>query len=200
MMFMLRKLRFAIHTLCRLLLSSRSCFIAICSVLSGASSFKLPALFVEDMAVMSWIPLFCRSVIFLDHIVQDFSRTLLRSQGDIYSGLAGEFPVDQTSSRFSCAGPDRKSNMQYMRALFVSEEAGEEAQGKMGDLMSKHTKKSERRSHGPRMVGLAGSEVSKVQLFAATFLPTALTSSGFFHSFSSTYWSNIKAQEMSTKA
>ncbi len=99
---------------------------------------------------------------------------LSRSQGDIYSGLAGEFPIDQTSSRFSCAGPDRKSNMQYMRALFVSEEAGEEAQGKMGDLMSKHTKKSERRSHGPRMVGLAGSEVSKVQLFCSYLSPCCI--------------------------
>ncbi|EIE23411.1 hypothetical protein COCSUDRAFT_62946 [Coccomyxa subellipsoidea C-169] len=64
---------------------------------------------------------------------------------------------------------DRKSNMQYMRALFVSEEAGEEAQGKMGDLMSKHTKKSERRSHGPRMVGLAGSEISKIREMVNVF-------------------------------
>ena len=52
--------------------------------------------------------------------------------------------------------------MQYMRALFVSEEQGQEAQDKMGDLMSKHTKKSEKRSHGPRMIGLAGSDIGKV--------------------------------------
>ena len=57
---------------------------------------------------------------------------------------------------------DRKSNMQYMRALFVTEEPGKDAQDKMGDLLGKHQKRTERRSHGPRMVGLAGSEVAKV--------------------------------------
>lgn len=57
---------------------------------------------------------------------------------------------------------DRKSNMQYMRAIFVSEEQGKDAQDTMGDLMSKHTKKSEKRSHGPRMIGLAGSDIGKV--------------------------------------
>ncbi len=61
-----------------------------------------------------------------------------------------------------CICADRKSNMQYMRALFVSEESSEEAQEKMGELLGKHQKKTERRSHGPRMIGLAGSEVAKV--------------------------------------
>lgn len=61
-----------------------------------------------------------------------------------------------------CPSADRKSNMQYMRAIFVSEEQGKDAQDTMGDLMSKHTKKSEKRSHGPRMIGLAGSDIGKV--------------------------------------
>ncbi|CAL8472278.1 g11820 [Coccomyxa elongata] len=64
---------------------------------------------------------------------------------------------------------DRRSNMQYMRALFVIEEPSEEAQEKMGDLLGKHQKKTERRSHGPRMIGLAGSEVAKIREMVNVF-------------------------------
>lgn len=61
-----------------------------------------------------------------------------------------------------CVTADRKSNMQYMHALFVSEERGDEVPEKMGQLLSKHQKTSERRSHGPRMMGLSGPGIAKV--------------------------------------
>lgn len=61
----------------------------------------------------------------------------------------------------ACVPADRKSNMQYMRALFVSEEPEQDIPEKMSGLLKKHTAHSERRSHGPRIVGLAGSDVTK---------------------------------------
>ena len=58
---------------------------------------------------------------------------------------------------------DRKSNMQYMRALFVSEEPQQDAPDKMSGLLQDFKAKSERRSHGPRILGLTGPDVTKVR-------------------------------------
>ena len=58
---------------------------------------------------------------------------------------------------------DRKSNMQYMRALFVSEEPQQDAPEKMSGLLQDFKAKSERRSHGPRILGLTGPDVTKVR-------------------------------------
>ena len=61
---------------------------------------------------------------------------------------------------YACA--DRKSNMQYMRALFVSEEPEKDAPEKMAGLLSDYKIQSERRKKGPRILGLTGSDVTKV--------------------------------------
>ena len=52
--------------------------------------------------------------------------------------------------------------MQYMRALFVSEEPEEDVPEKMSDLLSNFKLQSERRKKGPRILGLTGSDVTKV--------------------------------------
>ena len=53
--------------------------------------------------------------------------------------------------------------MQYMRALFVSEEPQQDAPEKMSGLLQDFKAKSERRSHGPRILGLTGPDVTKVR-------------------------------------
>lgn len=52
--------------------------------------------------------------------------------------------------------------MQYMRALFVSEESEKEVPEKMAGLLSEYKIQSERRKKGPRILGLTGSDVTKV--------------------------------------
>ena len=52
--------------------------------------------------------------------------------------------------------------MQYMRALFVSEEPEKDAPEKMAGLLSDYKIQSERRKKGPRILGLTGSDVTKV--------------------------------------
>ena len=53
--------------------------------------------------------------------------------------------------------------MQYMRALFVSEEPEQDAPEKMAGLLSSYKVQSERRSHGLRLLGLTGSDVTKAR-------------------------------------
>lgn len=53
--------------------------------------------------------------------------------------------------------------MQYMRALFVSEEPEQDAPEKMAGLLSSFKVQSERRSHGPRILGLTGTDVTKAR-------------------------------------
>ena len=64
---------------------------------------------------------------------------------------------------------DRKSNMQYMKALFVSEEPHQDAPKKMSGLLQDFKSQSERRSHGPRILGLTGPDVTKVRQSGASF-------------------------------
>ena len=66
---------------------------------------------------------------------------------------------------------DRKSNMQYMRALFVSEEPEEDVPEKMSGLLSDFKIQSERRKKGPRILGLTGSDVTKVSPGAPYICP-----------------------------
>ena len=55
--------------------------------------------------------------------------------------------------------------MQYMKALFVSEEPDQDVPEKMADLMDKYEKKTSRAS---RIIGLTGPDVNAVSLsFAA---------------------------------
>ena len=53
--------------------------------------------------------------------------------------------------------------MQYMRALFMSEEPEHDAPEKMAGLLSNFKVQSERRNHGPRILGLTGSDVTKAR-------------------------------------
>ena len=55
---------------------------------------------------------------------------------------------------------DRKSNLQSIRALFVSEEPDQDAPGKMGELLEKYENKSSRPS---RIIGLTGPSVNQVR-------------------------------------
>ncbi len=52
--------------------------------------------------------------------------------------------------------------MQYMRALFVSEEPEKDVPEKMSGLLKDTKIQSERRKKGPRILGLSGSDVTKV--------------------------------------